>query len=194
MMTGTEIAQHFSHTTIEMQPADVNRIKLTFLLNLIAGRTFADVDLINARDALVFDETRAIINRLLGLPYVPDPFSTGSLVGPNAKTVVPLQTMEDDPNIERRVIAFLRPDAKMMVEVEKQIVNTEPSVTVFQVTIEDGRGGSWREAFGSEDMLYAFLRGIRATYAMSDLQKMLPDLGDHAPLVFTEQSAVRRLP
>jgi hypothetical protein len=56
-----------------------------------------------------------------------------------------------------------------------------------------GRGGSWCESFATEAELRAFLRGIRVTYAMSDLQRLLPDFGDK-PFAFTEQSAVQYLP
>jgi len=191
-MNANELAQRMSRSPVYAEPFDACRIKMAFLLNLLqrCRVDFTEQEIANARDAMLFPGSRALVNDLLGLPNEVE--HAVDLAGPHDKTVMPL--MENDPKLARRIVMFLRPDPKMMVEVEKKDVNTEPHLEVFQVAIEDGRGGSWMEAFASEDTLRAFLRGIRATYAMSDLQRLLPDFGDDAPFEFTEQSAVKHLP
>lgn len=176
------------HTPLDYEAAQANRIKLLFLTNLIAGLEFSDEQVSNARDALEQLPSRALINYLLHLPES----ERQGLAGEFDKTVMPLALLADDRrDITRRVVAFLRPDPKMVVEIEKKIVNTEPPVHVYQVVIEDGRGGSWCEAFTTELELNAFLKGIKVTFAMSDLQRLLPEFGAEAPLVFVEQSSTR---
>lgn len=193
-MTAEELTRRLNRTPVWCDQLDAARIKLAFLLNLIGGHafnTFTNEELRNARDAMIFVGHRAVVDALLDLP----PEEGERPAGPHEPTVVPLALMADEnKDITRRLVAFLRPDPKMMIEIEKKRIDTEPSMEVFQVTIEDGRGGSWCEAYGTEDLLRAFLRGIRATYAMSDLQRLLPDFGDDAPLAFAEQSAVQHLP
>lgn len=193
-MTAEELSRKLNRTPVWSDQLDAARIKVAFLLNLIGGHafnTFTDEELRNARDALMFMGHRAVVDALLDLR----PQEGEERAGPHAPTVMPLALMADEnKDITRRVVAFLRPDPKMLIEVEKKEIPTDPHIDVFQVTIEDGRGGSWCEAYGTEDQLRAFLRGIRVTYAMSDLQRLLPDFGDDAPLAFAEQSAVQHLP
>lgn len=192
-MTVEELTARMIKTPIRFDPGVVVNAKLYFLLNLLTGQEFTDEQLRNACDALTFDKPRAIIRELVGLKE-PD-LSRPVLAGPDRSTIMPISLMADQRgDIKRRILAFLRPDPKMMIEVEKIEVDTEPNVTVFQVTIEDGRGGSWCETFTTEDRLKAFLRGVRVTFAMSDLQLLLPDFGDNRPLAFTEMSAVQNLP
>lgn len=194
-MNATELADKMSKRPLFIVLKQADRIKVSYLLNLLgyAAIDFTDEQLVNARDALVYPESRAFINDLLGISNRVE-YRT-DLAPKTEPTVMPMWLQEDESAYtQRRLVAFLRPDPKMTIEVEKKIVDTEPQLVVYQVTIEDGRGGLWREAFGSEVELQSFLRGIRATYAMSDLQKLLPDLGDNAPVVFTEQSAVNQFP
>ena len=191
-MKTNELMERMSHHPIHANRDDVNRIKLLFLFNLLAGQTFTDEQLQNARDALVFPYSRSLINVILGLK---DKQDTKPVAGPNDPTAMPLALMEDDnKNIQRRLLAFLRPDPKMLIEVEKKEAGTEQRLYVYEIRVEDGRGGLWTEAWATEELLRAFLRGIRVAYAMSDLQRLLPDFGDDAPLNFTEQSCVNSLP
>lgn len=190
-MTASDLARRMSRRPIHMDMEVADRIRVAFLLNLL-GRCradFTEAEILDARDALLMAESKFVVNELLGLPKAVE--HAVDLAGPHDKTAMPM--MENDPTL-RRLVMFLRPDPKMVVEVEKKEVNTEPRLEVFQVCIEDGRGGSWMESFASEDTLRAFLRGIRVTYAMSDLLRLLPDFGDEAPFEFTEQSAVQQLP
>lgn len=191
-MVGTELAKKMRQNPIHAEPLVVLRTKLNFLLNLTANQVFTDRQFVDARDALIFPSHRRIISEVLGMGTVEHQIN---LAGPNASTVMPLSLLADESgDITDRLVAYLRPDPKMVIEVEKKAVGTEPTIYVYQVNIEDGRGGSWCEAFGSEEALCAFLRGIRVTYAMSDLQQLLPEFGDRPPLAFTEQSAVQTLP
>lgn len=191
-MTITELAQLMNRTPLDAEPKYASRVKLAFLLNLLANQTFTERQLLDARDALYDLQSRALINHVLGIPRQVE--HAVDLAEEGAPTVIPLALMaEDRRDITRRLVLFLRPDPKMTIEVEKKVIETEPQLAVFQMAIEDGRGGSWLESFASEDTLRAFLRGVRVTYAMSDLQQLLPDFGDAAPLQFTEQSAVQSL-
>ncbi len=195
MITSSDLAIVMQRVTGYADGLTIARVKCAFLLNLLSAKfpQFTEEELMNACDALVFTHSRALMADLLSgiLPRK----QVTKMAAADQSTVMPLADMaEDDKDITRRLVAFLRPDPLMMIEVEKKHVDTEPSLDVYQVNIEDGRGGSWCEAFPSEQMLRAFLRGIRVTFAMSDLQKLLPDFGDDAPLQFTEQSAVQHLP
>lgn len=190
-MTSQLLANCLQRTPVYAKLEDAQRIKLAFLLNLIGEREFTEVELRHARDSMVFAGSRALINDLLGLREVEH---AADLADQHAPTTMPLALMVDDKKLAKRIVMYLRPDPKMTVEVEKKETDTEPRLEVFQVCIEDGRGGSWMEAFENEDVLRAFLRGIRVTYAMSDLNRLLPDFGDNAPFSFTEQSVVQHLP
>jgi hypothetical protein len=182
--------------------ADTRRsapVKLVFLLNLIAGQEFTDEQLMNARDALVDKWSRRLISHILDLPLDgADAYGRKlmvSLAGPDQPTAMPMVLMADESSdITTRLVAFLRPDPKMTIEVEKKATETDPPIFVYQVVVEDGRGGGWSETFATEELLMAFLRGIRVTYAMSDLQRLLPHFGDDAKLEFTAQSAIKNLP
>jgi len=194
-MTGEMIADRMRRTPLYAVPLEAALVKVTFLLNLIAGQNFTENQVLNARDALMSMMQRKMISDLLllasprsGRYDAVDP----PLAGHN-ETTLPLMESGDDERLLRRLVAFLRPDPKMTVEVERKEIDTEPRLVVFQVNIEDGRGGSWCESFATEDALRAFLRGIRVTYAMSDLQRMLPDFGDDKPFAFVEQSVVQTL-
>lgn len=198
-MTAEKLIQYMNRTPLYAERRVAVPIKLGFLLNLIAGLEFTDEQLLNARDALVDDWSRRLISHILNLP-VDGNDSAGrrlmvELAGPDKPTAMPMVLMADESeDITRRLVAFLRPDPKMTIEVEKKLTDTDPAITIFQTVIEDGRGGGWSEAFATEELLRAFLRGIRVTYAMSDLQRMLPNFGDDAKLEFTEQSAIKNLP
>jgi len=103
-------------------------------------------------------------------------------LGPETERIEPvtvavslLAEETDEDTLKRRLIHYLRPEPGMVVMVKELSVGTEPPLRVFQVEIEDGRGGLWCESFASEPELRAFFRGIRITFAMSSLQKLLPD-------------------
>ncbi len=192
-MIGSELAQRMGRHPVYAKPFEAVKIKFAFMLNLLGERNFTERELMDARDAMIHDCNRALINDVLGFPNNVE--HEVDVAGPHDPTVTgDPHTNGADKDIKRRLVAFLRPDPMMLIEVEKKEVNTEPHLDVYQVTIEDGRGGSWCEAFPNEDTLRAFLRGIRVTYAMSDLQKLLPSFGDKASLQFTEQSIVQHLP
>ncbi len=198
-MTADKLTQYMNRTPLYAERRVAVPVKLGFLLNLIAGLEFTDEQLLNARDALVDDWSRRLISHILNLP-VDGADSAGRRLGvelaaPDKPTVMPMVLMADESeDITRRLVAFLRPDPKMTIEVEKKLTDTDPVIPVFQVVIEDGRGGGWSETFATEELLRAFLRGIRVTYAMSDLQRMLTSFGDDAKLEFTAQSAIKNLP
>jgi hypothetical protein len=196
-MTIPELTVKLNRAPFMINEARARQVKLTFLLNLMGlvgdDMRIEEAQLLNARDALESIWARKMISEVLNLSFQEDEFP--DLKGPNVSTVMPLQLLADDTNgITQRLVAFLRPDPKMLIKVEKRRTDTEPSVNIYQVVIEDGRGGGWNETFVTEDLLRAFLRGIRVTYAMSDLQMLLPDFGDNGPLKFSEQSAVQHLP
>lgn len=198
-MNTTDLAQRLARRPFSYEalpPGHSNGIKLTFLLNVIRlmtdeveGRCLTD-----ARDALAEIGQRKFINSLLGIPQdvAERYYQQAEHERDTCETALPLE--ERDEMTKERLICLLRPDPKMLIEVEKIEVDTEPSCTVYQMVIEDGCGGSWSETFTTEDQLRSFLRGVRVTFAMSPLRKLLPDFGDGAPLKFTEQSCIEHLP
>ena len=126
-------------------------------------------------------------------------------LGPDVERIEPvtvnvsmLAEEQDEEALKRRLIHYLEPEPGMRVLVKEMCVSTEPNLRVFQVEVEDGRGGCWHEAFNSEAELRAFFRGIRITFAMSSLQRLLPDFlpsqgRDRAGLVFAPESLVQSL-
>lgn len=195
-MTVQELTYKLTRVPLMANEVRARQVKLTFLLNLLAliGQDvrIEEAQLLNARDALESIWARKMISEVLNLRFQEDEYP--DLKKENQSTVMPLQLLADDSKgITQKLVAFLRPEPKMLIEVEKRRTDTDPSVDIYQVVIEDGRGGGWNETFVTEDQLRAFLRGIRVTYAMSDLQMLLPDFGDNSPIKFTEQSAVQHL-
>ncbi len=195
-MTVQELTYKLTRVPLMAHEARARQVKLTFLLNLLAliGQDvrIEEAQLLNARDALESLWARKMISEVLNLRF--QEYEYPDLKKENQSTVMPLQLLADDKKgITQMLVAFLRPEPKMLIEVEKRRTDTDPSVDIYQVVIEDGRGGGWNETFVTEDQLRVFLRGIRVTYAMSDLQMLLPDFGDNAPLKFTEQSSVQHL-
>ncbi len=162
-------------------------LRLVFLANLLR-RMAPSVDdglIADARDAVENIIDRRLISFLLSLGTPPNIMEDQGQLG-----------FEPEDLTKERVIALLRPDPLMLIEVQKVEAPTEPPCEVYQVVIEDGRGGSWNEAFGSEPELRAFLRGIRCTFAMSKLNRLLPDFTtarENPPLKFTEQSTIQHL-
>lgn len=170
--------------------SQIDQLKIAFLLNLITDRVFSDEQIADARDALVNAGDRRLINRFLGITELKVQFN--SLAEADEPSVLPLTYT--DGKLKERLVSFLRPDPQMLIEVEKKETDTDPPIPVYQVNIEDGRGGCWCETFGTEDLLRAFLRGIRVTFAMSALHKLLPGFGEDESLKFTAQSYVNNLP
>jgi hypothetical protein len=162
-------------------------LRLVFMANVMRRMTDT-VDnglLADARDSIENREDRRLLNYILGLGTPPNVMEDQGVLG-----------LETEGITKERIIALLRPDPRMLIEVQRVDAPTDPPCEVYQVVVEDGRGGSWNEAFASEPELQAFLRGIRCTFAMSDLNRMLPDLTGldaGAPLRFTEQSTVQHL-
>lgn len=183
-MTVKELSVRLGFGSFGHLAEQVLRAKLSFVLNLFpANQEFTEEQLINARDALIVGRERDYISDSLKLR----PPRKQKLAEPDAPTTMPLSACENIP--VHRLVCFLRPDPKMVVEIEKREIDTEPRVHVYQVVVEDGRGGGWNEVFTSEETLKAFLRGIRVTFAMSDLQRLLPEFGDDAPLEFKGYSS-----
>lgn len=198
-MTADKLTQCMNRTPLYAERRVAVPVKLGFLLNLIAGQEFTDEQLLNARDALVDPWSRRLISHVLSLPVDGCDASgrslKGTLADPDKPTAMPMVLMADESgDITTRLVAFLRPDPMMTIEVEKKATDTDPPIFVYQVYVQDGRGGGWSETFGTEELLTAFLRGIRVTYAMSDLQKLLPHFGNDNKLEFTAQSAIKNLP
>lgn len=190
MMTGQELLQRLMSETFIFPTRQTDQVKIAFLLNLLRDREFSDEQLYDARDALVNTSDRILISRLLGMPLhesPPVPKATA-----DDTTVLPLTYT--DGNLKERLVSFLRPDPQMLIEVEKSEIDVDPPITVYQVSIEDGRGGCWRETFATEDLLRVFLRGIRVTFAMSALHKLLPGFGEDESLKFAPKSYVDHLP
>lgn len=52
---------------------------------------------------------------------------------------------------------------KLAIEIGRFEIPLDPPVHVFNVIVSRG-GGSWHETYGSEELLQAFLQGVRAGY------------------------------
>lgn len=201
-MTLQELTGKLYKIPITCDQGKARQVKLAFLLNLMAltcaGMEATDEQILDARDALESSWARKMISEILGLPWREEggryARKQPKLADPHQRTVMPIQMLaESREDITKRIVSFLRPDPRMLVEVQKMRVDSDPGIDIYHVVIEDGRGGSWNETFATEDLLMAFLKGIKVTYAMSDLQKLLPSFGNDAPVKFTEQSAVQHI-
>ncbi len=57
-------------------------------------------------------------------------------------------------------------DPKITITVE--VHDGDPKIAIYRVVIESDNG-VWTEAFGSEECLRAFIRGLKAAFAFSDV-------------------------
>lgn len=76
--------------------------------------------------------------------------------------------------------------AIVQVGVARARVELDPPVDVFNAEVHDGEG-EWRESFGSEVELKAFLRGIQVGCDMAGMSVDIPPVPDATALKFVKE-------
>lgn len=79
------------------------------------------------------------------------------------------------------------PKQRIVVEARAIKAGEDPQITIFHVSIDDGKRG-WTDTLGSRELLQAFLKGITATLAFTGLAGILIW---NLPETFGEPSGLR---